>query len=66
MSSDFAQEVLKVLETRIMQNRRQMEDEIKRYIDSIRTSSSISRYEVDNYLRRLGESLIRLQRDVRG
>ncbi|MHA2296569.1 MAG: hypothetical protein ACXADA_11125 [Candidatus Hodarchaeales archaeon] len=61
--SDFGQEVLKILESRLVQNRRQMEDDMKRYIDGIRVHSSVSRYELDNFLRKLGETLLRLEQD---
>ncbi|MFW9998358.1 MAG: hypothetical protein ACFFD4_40345, partial [Candidatus Odinarchaeota archaeon] len=54
---------MKILEARMVQNRRQMEEEVRKFIDSIRTSSSVSRYELDNHLRKLGDTLLRLQQD---
>ncbi|MHA1168478.1 MAG: hypothetical protein ACTSRU_11695 [Candidatus Hodarchaeales archaeon] len=63
MSSDFAQEVLKILETRIVTNRREIEDHIKRYIQNIRIASTVSRYQLDEYLRTLGDSILKLQQD---
>ncbi|MFW9994900.1 MAG: hypothetical protein ACFFD4_22860 [Candidatus Odinarchaeota archaeon] len=59
MTTDFGQEILKLLDSRMMSNRSKIEEQIKAYTDKTRYDKSYSEFELDSHLRELGQSILR-------
>lgn len=66
MSADFAQVILKMLDSRMMSDRKKFEDTIKVHTDKTRYDRTFSENELDAHLRALGQDILRLHQQLSG